>query len=206
TRVRELVAEHNGYIAGNSLSAESGSDRSGSWKLRVPTDQFEAFMEEAKALGEIIEYNVTSREVTDEYFDIQARSKNKQVERDRMQAILENKVLVAKLQDVLEVERELSRVQGEIERFQGRIRQLDDLVAMTTINLKIRQIVDYVPPEAVGFATLARRSFDRSFAALTHSVQSVALAGVALAPWLPVFLVTAIVMRFAWKRFRPAPQ
>ncbi|MCG8583271.1 MAG: DUF4349 domain-containing protein, partial [Pirellulales bacterium] len=47
-RVSELVNEHNGYIAGNSLSAESGSDRSGSWKLRVPTDQFDAFMEHAK--------------------------------------------------------------------------------------------------------------------------------------------------------------
>jgi hypothetical protein len=203
-QVKKLVKQYGGYIAGNSLSAESGSNRSGRWTLRIPADDFEAFMEGAKSLGEIMQYQVDSREVTAEYFDIQAWIKNKQIERDRLQTLLKENERVAKLKDVLEIERELSRVQGEIERFQGRLRQFDNLVSLTTVHLNIQQIHNYVPPEAAGFFTLARRSFDESWLALQSTGQAIALAAISFAPWLPFIIVGVLLLRFGWRKVRPS--
>ena len=202
TKVKEMVAQHGGYIANHSRSAETGSNRYGSWTVRIPVDNFDVFMEGATSLGDVIEYRIDSREVTAEYVDIQGWIKNKQLERDRLQELLNNTERVAKLKDVLDTERELARVQGEIESYQGRIRQFDNLVALTTIHLNIRQIHDYVPPEAASFGTLARRSFDASWLAMQRTGQAVALFGVALAPWLPLIIVAIVVLRLGWKRLR----
>jgi len=204
--VKALVEKYDGRIASSTLSAESGSSRSGHWRLRVPVKHFDAFLEDAKALGEIIQYGTDSQEVTDEYYDVQSRIKNKEVERNRLQAILEDKDRVAKLKDVLDVERELSRVQGDIEQFQGRMRRLNNLTSLTTVELNIRQIRDYVPPEAVSFGTQSRRSLEVSLLALKRTGQALVLAVIALAPWLPVFIIGFLLLRFGWKRLRATPK
>ena len=75
-----------------------------------------------------------------------ARIKNKQVEEQRLQDLL--KKATGKLSEILQVEKELSRVRGEIEQLQGRIRVLANLSSLTTITLTMREIKDYVPPRA----------------------------------------------------------
>ncbi len=186
-KLTQLVKANNGYIAETNVGGASGEQRTGSWKVRVPVENYEAFMAGAQRLGELQSINSSSQDVTAEFYDVSARIKNKRVEEKRLQELL--KKATGKLTEVLQVEKELSRVRGEIEQLQGRIRVLRDLSSLTTITITMREIKDYVPPAPPTFGTEIARQFSGSVAVMKGVGKGLILLGAALLPWLPLALI-----------------
>ena len=186
-KLTQLVKANRGYIAQTDVGGNSGEQRTGSWKVRVPVDNYEAFMAGAAKLGELQSINSSSQDVTAEFYDVAARIKNKGVEEQRLIELL--KKATGKLSEILQVEKELSRVRGEIEQLQGRIRVLSDLSSLTTITLTLREIKDYVPPAPPSFSTEIARQFRASLGVMRAAGKGLVLFGAALAPWLPFVLV-----------------
>jgi len=189
-RVAELVKQFDGYVAGSTLCGTSGGNRSGTWKLRVPIEHFDAFVAEAKRLGELVSAATNSQEVTAEYYDVEARIRNKTREEERLLKLLEDRP--GKLADVIAIERELSRAREELERMQGRMRVLADQTALTSVDLSAREIRKYVPAETPGFATRVRRAFAGSVAAFQSTAEALAISLVALTPWLAALAVAGL--------------
>jgi len=100
---------------------------------------------------------------------------------------------------VLTLEREITRVRGEVEQLEGRLHVLDGVTAMSTVNLDISEIKEFVPGEPVGYGTRVRRALGDSLAALLSIGQSLSILLVILSPWfgvlLPVLLVVILVLR-----------
>ena len=202
TKLTNLVKVNDGYIAETNVGGASGEQRTGSWKVRVPVEKYEAFMAGAQRLGELQTINSSSQDVTAEYYDVSARIKNKQVEEQRLQELL--KKATGKLSEILQVEKELSRVRGEIEQLQGRIRVLANLSSLTTITLTMREIKDYVPPAPPTFGTEIARQFSGSLDVMKAAGKGLVLIGAALAPWLPFALIGFLVWRlFQSKKTKP---
>ena len=126
-KLTALVQEARGYIAEENTTGSPGSQRSMHWKIRLPVDQFDAFVGKIVALGELERNSRTSQDVTEQFYDIEARIKNKKAEEKTITKILEERT--GKLEEVLKVEVELSRVRGEIEQLEGKIRVLENLSA-----------------------------------------------------------------------------
>jgi hypothetical protein len=157
----------------------------------VPVEKFDSFVTNAKGLGELVRAGTSSEDVSEEYFDVDARVRNKTKEEERLLKLLEDRP--GKLDDVLIVERELSRVREEIERLQGRLRLLADLTSLTTISLSIQEIRDYVPAQAPTFGTRVGRAFGGSISSLQLIGENLLIAAAAFVPWLPIVaLLTAI--------------
>ncbi len=116
------------------------------WRFRVPVDHFDSFVESIVALGELERNNRTSQDVTEQYYDIEARIKNKRLEEQTLAKILQERS--GKLEDVLKIEIELSRVRGEIEQLEGKIRVLENLSSLATLTLNVRERDKYAPPAA----------------------------------------------------------
>ena len=96
-----------------------------------------------------------------EYYDLEARIKNKQQEETRLLKHLADST--GKLEDILAVERELTRVRGEIEQMQGRIRYLGNLSALSTVTLNVTEVRNYTPPVHPTFGNADRaRTFNDS--------------------------------------------
>ena len=193
TKLLNLVKANKGYISETNVGGASGEQRTGIWKVRVPVENYEAFMAGAARLGELQSSNSSSQDVTAEYYDVAARIKNKQVEEARLQELL--KRATGKLSEILQVEKELSRVRGEIEQLQGRIRVLSNLSSLTTITISMREIKDYVPPAPPTFSTEIARQFNGSLSVMRASGKGLVLLGAALLPWLPLGLLGF----FGWK-------
>ena len=193
TKLLNLVKANQGYVADTNVGGASGEQRTGTWKVRVPVENYEAFMAGAARLGELQSSNSSSQDVTAEYYDVAARIKNKQVEEARLQELL--KRATDKLSEILQVEKELSRVRGEIEQLQGRIRVLANLSSLTTITITMREIKDYVPPAPPTFSTEIARQFNGSLSVMRAAGKGLVLLGAALLPWLPF----AIVGFFGWR-------
>ncbi len=199
-KLEALVRQSKGYIAETNIGGETGAPRTGTWKVRVPVDGYQSFLDAVSKIGEVQTVSSNSQDVSDEYYDTEARLRNKRVEEQRL--IEHLKKSTAKLSEILMVEKEISRVRGEIEQMTGRLRVLASLTSLTTITITIHEIKDYVPPAPPTFATQVERAFSGSFGGMVSFGKGVLLALVALVPWLVVFaLIGFPLWRFARKRF-----
>jgi hypothetical protein len=206
--VRRLVQEHKGYIAQADLFGSTGQPRQGHWRLRVPADHLQPLLEALVHLGVPQKNSTDSRDVTEEFYDLAARLKNKKVEEARLQGYLEDKKAASKLEDILTIERELNRIRGEIEQAEGRLRMFSNLAALATIDLTMHEEKDYVPPEAPTFGRQIVGTFTGSVDALARFGQVLLLVAVALAPWLPIVGVVALAVWLVVRRLqgaRPQP-
>ena len=194
-KLTSLVQEARGYVADENTVGSPGSQRSMRWKIRVPVDQFESFVQNVVALGELERTTRTSQDVTEQYYDIEARIKNKKAEEKTLTKILEERT--GKLEEVLKVEVELSRVRGEIEQLEGRIRVLENLSSLATLTLNVREREKFEPPAPVAadFPTQVVRTWDSSVHSLINLGKGVVLWAVDWAVWVPLLIVGGIV---AW--------
>lgn len=199
-KVAEAVKMFDGYIADSSLTGSAGSIRRGTWKIRIPVQRFDEFVAAAKGFGELINASTTSEDVSEEYFDVEARIRNKTKEEERLLKLLDDRT--GKLADVLEVERELSRVREETERMQGRMRVLADQTTLTTVELVVTELRNYEPPQAADLTTRVRRAFSQSLDGLREFGEVLLVGGVALAPWLPVIFVALLPIVWLGRRIR----
>ncbi len=188
---KQLISQQKGcYVAQAEVTGSAGSPRKGHWKVRVPVGQFEAFVEGVTKLGVPQRNSIDSKDVTEEYYDLEARVKNKKVEEQRLLKHLEKST--GKLEDILAVEREIGRVRGEIEQQEGRLRLLANLTTLTTVSITIQEIKNYIPPRAPTFASTIASTFSSSLDALIAFGKGLVLVAIALAPWLPVIAVVVV--------------
>lgn len=186
-KLLETVQQYQGVIAQSEVAGTAGTQRTGRWKVRVPVAQFEAFMQAVSKIGELQKQGTDSKDVTEEFYDLEARLRNKKLEEERLQNHLKNTAAV--LADILAVEKELSRVREEMERLQGRRDLLQNLTSLTTVEITLREIRDYKPTTAPSFGTRIGRTFEDSWSALQDFGAGCVLLAVAVAPWVPVLLL-----------------
>ena len=191
-RVDALVDRFGAYVARSQITGSAGSPRHGEWTIRVPADRYRAFLTAARAIGRDQNVSSNSQDVTEEYYDVEARIRNKQQEETRLLDLVAK--AASRLDEVLTLERELSRVRGEIEQMQGRLQVLGSLTTMSTVNLDVSEIKDYVPEEPVGYVTRVRRAWDGSTSVLLSTAQALSILLVALFPWIGILLVPVLVV------------
>jgi len=192
-RVGTLVQDARGYIAEQSVTGSPGSLRSMRWRIRVPVERFESLVDSVVSLGELERNSRTSQDVTEQYYDIEARIKNKKIEEQTLNKILQERS--GKLVDVLKVEVELSRVRGETEQLEGKIRVLENLSSLASLTLNIRERDKYAPspPVVADFPTQIARAWDGSLKSLVELGKSIVLWTVAWAIWIPFYVIGALI-------------
>ena len=202
-RVPELVEDVRGYISEQNMTGSPGSRRTEHWKIRIPVERFDFFVESVKPLGELSTFSRTSQDVTAEFYDVEARIKNKKVEEQTLIKILDERS--GKLEDVLKIEMELSRVRGEIEQMQGRIRVLENLSSLATLTLNVNEREKFAPaaPVVADFPTQVARTWQASVLSLTDLGKGLVLFAVRWAIWTPFLAVLAIVLWLLLRRLGP---
>ncbi|MDR0475265.1 MAG: DUF4349 domain-containing protein [Treponema sp.] len=112
---------------------------------RIPTENMENFINNAKALGKIESETKTGTDITDQYRDNVIRLENLKNVHDRYLALLEKANTVT---DILSIEKELERVNMEIEILEGRIKYAELSVTYSNITVRFRE---KVKPGPVGW-------------------------------------------------------
>ena len=104
---------------------------------RIPADNMDKFLSDARKLGKAVEERKTGTDITDQYRDNVIRLESLKNVRDRYLALLERATNVS---DILSIEKELERIITQIELLEGRIKHAELSVAYSniTVNLKER--------------------------------------------------------------------
>ncbi|MBO4532982.1 MAG: DUF4349 domain-containing protein [Treponema sp.] len=119
-----------GYIT-NANTWEYGA----SFTVRVPSERFDDAMAEAGDFGRVTNRSVNSQDVSDNYYDLQARLQTKYILRDKLQSYLSQ---AKDIKDLLEIERQLNSVLEEIDSTESRFKRLAGQVDYSTIYISMQ--------------------------------------------------------------------
>jgi hypothetical protein len=144
--LRLLATRLSGYVANTSMQTGAEEMRSASLELKIPAARFDEAIQGLRPLGKVEAVNITTDDVGEEFVDITARVANANRLEDRLVTLLATRT--GRLEDVLQVERELARVREEIERYEGRLRYLRTRAAVSTLVVTVHEPRPIVGPYA----------------------------------------------------------
>jgi hypothetical protein len=128
-------------------SQSSYKDASAQLVLRVPADRLEPTLSRLAEVGEETRRSIEARDVTDEVGDLQARRTNLIALRDRLRSLLSR---AKGVEDVLSVEKELTRLQTELDALDGRLTRLRNDVARARLEVHLSKQKPPAPKRILG--------------------------------------------------------
>jgi hypothetical protein len=153
--------------------------------------------------GHMLRSEVTSEDLTRSIVDGEARLRAQVTLRDRLQTLLAQRP--GKLGDLLDVERELARVQGEIDSAQSTLAVMRTRVATSTLTLTYQSFKPPYRPVPGGWGPLAEAGRD-VVATLAGSLGTLVRVVVWLAPWALVIGLPLWLLRKRLPRLRRKPK
>jgi|SRR5271169_331822 len=197
-----ILVRHHSYAAELTVNTAEGTPRTFGASLRVPAQELAPTLSELKSLGRVERETQSGEEVTEQHADLGARLKNSRETEQRLQAILEQRT--GKISDVLEVEREITRVRGEIEQREAQQKSLEHRVDFATVNLNLADIYFAeltVPPSSMG--ARLHNGFVTGFHNASETLLAIVLFFAEDGPTLLVWLILlGLPVLFVWRRYR----
>lgn len=145
TALETLVAQLGGYYENAELRSGSyynqNSNRSGSYTIRVPANQYDAFMNQVDGIGYLARKNESSEDVGEAYYDIEARLKTQRTKQERLLDLLKK---AQSMEDIIALENALTDVEYYIEQYTSDLNRYDGLVSFATIHLSLDEMVKIV--------------------------------------------------------------
>lgn len=127
--------------------------------VRVPSPQFNLALEQIERLAtNLPQRNVTGKDVTEEFIDLEARIKTQKALELQFLEIMKQ---ANKVGDALEVQRQIADVRTEIEKLEGRKRFLENRSSLSTITVNIQTPMPIVVSTA-GFGHTLREAVSDS--------------------------------------------
>ena len=161
----------------------------------MPAAKLAAVEKAVAELGTVLTQATAEDDVTQQHIDLAARLKNLRAEESRLRSFLDD---AKKVSEMLEVERELSRVRGEIESMQAQLTYLERQAAMATLTISLSEPGPVVSPGTPGWGfTEAVTRGVRTAAALVSATITVLIAVI---PLLVLAAIIVLVRRFVRRR------
>ena len=132
--IRTRAAELGGTVASEAINGDP-QHAGATLQLRLLPDTVSPFLDWLVTRATLSSRNIQTSEVTRQWFERDLAIKNLEITMDRLQDLAKRSN--AALKDVVEIEREMTRVRGELERLRGAQRLLDDQVARATLTVGV---------------------------------------------------------------------
>ena len=200
-----LVAEAGGYfqsaqVEGGSLRDQNAA-RYGNYVIRLPEENFSAFLDQSGTLGYVVRRSESSENVSQAYSDTETRLAAQRTKQERLLALLAQ---ADTMESIIELENALSETEYEIQSLTTDLEHYDDLIDYATVDLYLAEVLSLsqTPGETAGLGERMAAGLSASAAGLVQGVQD-------LLVWLSYHLFPVIVVLgaaggglFYWRRVR----
>jgi len=133
--LQDIAAKHGGYTSESSSEQRDAGPRQASVTVLIPSANFDALVQDVRTIGDVEREELSTQDVTKAYADLETRLAVKRQTETRLREIMASRT--GSMSDVLQVERELSRLTGEIEDLLGQKRYFDQKVATSTLRIQL---------------------------------------------------------------------
>ncbi len=216
TAIMTALAEHGGYVEASTVTNDQtagktaeqiGNARRASYTLRIPAEKLDAFLEALRTDGgiHVVSQDMSSDEITGAYYDTKTRLETLNAEKTSLSAMLEGFTDYGDISAMLQVQERLYNVIEEMEALQTKLNLYDSQVAMSTVNLSLREVVTFTEVEEPGFGERMGKAFAESWTDFGHGCQDFAVWFVESFPTLLIWAIVLtgialIVIRIVKKR------
>ena len=164
---------------------------------RVPPQHLDAFLARLGELGTIGRHDKTATDRTEEVVDTEARIANMTTFRDHLRTLMASPG--AKLKDLIEVERELVRVQSELDSLAARRKALANQTDKVQVSLSFSARAAVLAP---GMWSPIRDALLGAGHTFSHSMSLLISVLVALVPWTLLLAGAGLGLRATWRRWK----
>lgn len=138
SKVDTIVKSIGGYYE-NEQFTSYGNRNSYTLRLRIPNAKFDSIINEIESdIGDMKSKNVTAKDVTEEFVDLNIRLENNLAYLSQYKEILRK---AKSVKEILEVQEKIRRIEEEINSKKGRLKFLEDKVSYSTLNLEITELI-----------------------------------------------------------------
>ncbi|MBU0934767.1 MAG: DUF4349 domain-containing protein [Spirochaetes bacterium] len=182
--LENLARSLGAYIESSSLFSSWAN-----FSLRVPVGRFDELLTAAGKLGYQLSRSSSVQDVTDSYFDLEGRLRNKRILEERYRDYLGK---ATKIDEILEVEKALSDTTTEVEWLEGSFRDLSSRIELATVYIELQTAS--TASDQSDFSRAVRRLFE-NFASVFKTVALILLGMVIYGiPLLALVLVLWLLL------------
>ncbi len=206
-----LMGEYGAFVETSYVSGSRygyNGFRSASYTIRVPVGNFSSLTGRLVDLGNVYDERMTSENITAQYTDVQSRLDTYRTEESRLLVMLEKADTV---EDMIAIESRLSDVRYQIESLTSTLRNWQNQVDYSTVNLYIQEVEelkDQLPAQRTYWQKMGD-GFSATLKGIGNFFRSLFMALVVASPVILLLAVLAvivvIVVRFVIKKRKKTP-
>ena len=185
-----LAEVKGGYLESSTVGGGSRGYRWADYTVRVPSAQFQSFLDQAGELAHVTWRNTNLENITETYYDTAGRLKTQQIKLERLQKLLSQ---AENMEDIITIESAISETQESIDRLSGSLQHYDSMVDYATVYITLNEVyqLSTVQETPAGFAQRLGNAFAGGWRGFLTGMESLV---VALAyGWMWILLLAVIV-------------
>lgn len=150
--IKQLTETNGGFVENSSIDnvvvytttnpvdgkpAGESTMKTANITIRIPADKFDIINEQIKGMGQLVNESINGNDITSQYQDTYTRKENLKVQEKRLQELMAK---ANNVDEILRIENELNRVRTDIDMMEGSLKQWDNLVELSTLNISITEV------------------------------------------------------------------
>ena len=202
-----LAEAKGGYLESSTVGGGSRGYRWADYTVRVPSAQFQSFLDQAGELAHVTWRNTNLENITETYYDTAGRLKTQQIKLERLQKLLAQ---AENMEDIITIESAISETEWDIENLSGTLRHYDALVDFATVTVSLQEVYKYSDTEELpeNFGQRIGNALSRGWRSFVDGMADfiVALAynWMWIVLWAAVIIAAAVIVGKIRRRRRAA--
>ncbi len=206
--VRVMATTKGGFVFSSNSYIEQ--DRQfAQITIQVPVEQFDSTMNDLRSAAfveEVVREESSTQDVSEEFVDNESRMNALRETERRFLALLSEAETV---DDILQLEHELTDIRSQIETIQGRQNYLEQVTSFSTITVALQPSGEIVEPQIAGgdgfsITNIGDRAWDHSRGAIEAILITTITLAIVGAAVLPFAIISWFAYRIYRTRFRDA--
>lgn len=195
--ITQKAQQLSGYMVNSNVSyPEQAEAATGSVTVRIPQTKLEEALDFFRSLAvKVVSENLNGEDVTDQYVDIEARLTTLVKTKTKFEEILTN---AQKVEDILQVQREIVNLQQQIDSLKGQQNLLQKSSAMSkiTVYLSTDELALPYAPTKTWRPTVIFKQAARSMVGALRKIGALVIwLAVYSVIWIPVLLLYFLVRK-----------